>query len=308
MSILGYFGFGSTEIIYRYSNDNECKKTNVYLINNISTPDNIHSLHFHNCQFSEISNKMNFELFSNVEVLSFENIVFGDLSSYTFFEKLKNIKKLSFINCDIKYLNNFIESNSIKLEYLKLDFCELIDIATIGKLNNLIELHINNNSKLTYITTELDTLNNLNNLKIINLRKNALTDIKGLSKLTELESLDIGENFINNISCIENLTKLKYLYIDSNDIKDLWTKPLLNLKYFIANKNKIDKIKILESSPELEVIELKQNQLRHLPNLLRMTNINYNRFEIDWNNIIDIEGVDNFGILKCMVKSFFNKN
>lgn len=300
MSILGYFRFGSTEIIYRYFDGEEFKKTNVYDINNISTPDNVHSLQFHNCQFNEISTRMNFELFSNVEILSFENIIFGDLSNYTFFEKLKNIKKLSFINCDIKYLHNFIESNSIKLEYLKLDKCELIEIATIGKLKNLVELHINNNTKLTSIHTELDTLHNL---KILNLRRNALIDIKGLNKLNELESLDIGENFINNISYIENLTKLKYLYTDSNDIKDLWENPLLNLKYFIANKNKIDKIKILESSPELEVIELKQNKLRHLPNLSKMVNINYNRFEIDWDNIIDIEGMKGFGILKCMIKS-----
>lgn len=303
MSILGYFRFGSTEIIYRYSDGEEFKKTTVYDINNISTPENVHSLHFHSCQFNEISTRMNFELFSNVEILSFENIVFGDLSSYTFFEKLKNIKKLSFINCDIKYLNNFIESNSIKLEYLKLDKCELIEIATIGKLNNLIELHINNNTKLTSINKEFDTLNNL---KILNLRKNGLIDVKGIDKLTELESLDIGENYINNISCIESLTKLKYLYIDSNDIKNLWDKPLLNLRYFIGNKNKIDKIKILESSPELEVIELKQNQLRHLPNLSKMVNINYNRFEIDWDNIIDVEGMKGFGVLKCMIKSLLN--
>ena len=39
-----------------------------------------------------------------------------------------------------------------------------------------------------------------------------------------------------------------------------------------------------------------------------MKNINYNRFEIDWNNIIDIEGMNDFGILKCMIKSFVNKN
>ena len=300
MSILGYFRFGSIEIIYRYSDGEEFKKTTVNEINNIPNSNNIHSLHFHSCQFNEISTRMNFELFSNVEVLSFENIIFGDLSSYTFFEKLKNIKKLSFINCDIKYLNNFIESNSIKLEYLKLDKCEQIELSSIGKLNSLIELHLNNNTKLTSINTELDSLNNL---KILNLRKNALVYIKGLNKLTELESLDIGENYINDISCIEDLTKLKYLYIDSNDIKNLWTKPLLSLKYFIGNKNKIDKIKILESSPELEVIELKQNQLRHLPNLSKMTNINYNRFEIDWDNIIDVEGMKGFGILKCMIKS-----
>jgi Leucine-rich repeat (LRR) protein len=305
MSILEYFRLGSTEIIYRYLDGEEFKKVNINNINSISTPENIHSLHFHSCQFSEISSRMNFELFYKVEVLSFENIIFGEISNYSFFEKFKNIKKLSFINCDIKYLNNFIENNSINLEYLKLDKCEHIELINIGNLTNLIELHINNNNKLTSINNELSLLKKI---KILNLRKNALLDVTGLANLTELESLDLGENSIKNIEWIEKLTLLKYLYIDYNNIKEVWSKPLLNLKYFIANFNRIDKIKILESSPEIEVIELKGNQLRHLPNLSKMTNINYNRFQVDWNDIIDIEGMKGFGVLKCMIQGLLRNN
>ena len=122
-----------------------------------------------------------------------------------------------------------------------------------------------------------------------------------MDKLIDLESLDLGKNNISDISRIKSLNKLKYLYVDNNKIKELWTQPLLNLKYFIATSNQIEKVKILESSPQLEVLDLKNNNIKHLPNLSKMTNINYNRLEIDWTNIIDIEGMKSFSLLKCMI-------
>jgi Leucine-rich repeat (LRR) protein len=297
MSILGYFRFSPIEIIYRYLDGDEFKKISLSEINNLSNPDTIYSLQFHSCEFSEIVSKLKFELFPNVEVINFENVNFGNLGNYTFFEKLKNIKKLSFINSDIKYLNNFIETNNIDLEYLKLDNCNNLDLININRLNKLTELHIINNIKLTCIT-ELDKCTKL---KILNLRNNSIINIYGLDKLTDLESLDLGQNNISDISTIKNLNKIKYLYVDNNKIKELWTQPLLNLKYFIATSNQLEKVKILESSPDLEVIEIKNNNIKHLPNLSKMTNINYNRLEVDWMNIIDIEGLKAFSLLKCII-------
>ncbi len=297
MSILGYFRSAPIEIIYRYLDGDEFKKTSLSEINNVSNPENICSLQFHSCEFTDILTKLNFELFSKVELINFENVTFGNFSNYTFFEKMKNIKKLSFINSDIKYLNNFMKTNNINLEYLKLDKCINLDLINLNELTSLTELHVNNNNKLTSITD----LDKCIKLKILNLRNNALINLNGLENLVELESLDIGHNNITELSQLNNLKKLKYLYVDSNKITELWTKPLPNLKYFVGTSNLIEKIKILEGSNDLEVIELRNNNIKHLPNLSKMININYNRLEIDWNNIIDVEGMKGFPLFKCII-------
>jgi hypothetical protein len=293
MSLKSLFWSAPIEFTYRYEDDGEIRKTNYNDYTQIKNPEKVISLHFSNSIFIQ---NFNVELFPNIKSLVFDNIKFDMLNNVEFIGKCRKLNKLWFKNTNISYLSKFINSNNINLEFLLVDNCSKLDLVDIKQIKTLIELHINHS-----MICSLDEISDLTELRILNLRNNNLSSLNNIKKLVNLESLNIQYNLIENIDEIAQLTNLKYLYADNNNIQNLWVSPLINLKYLEISNNKLESIKILELSPELEVLNIKNNLIKHLPNLSKITNLNFERLQVEWKDIISIDNMKSFGLIKNMI-------
>jgi len=110
--------------------------------------------------------------------------------------------------------------------------------------------------------TEQDALdycliNNLNtdNIIIIHLNGNELTDISGIKLFKNLKSLYLNNNQIKDISCIKNLKELIDLYIGDNEITDISVIKYLNKLQYLDIDNlelELDQIKHIKSFKNLK--------------------------------------------------------
>jgi Leucine-rich repeat (LRR) protein len=298
MSLRNLLWSSSIEFDFRYNDSKLFLKTDSLQYKTIKEPEKIYSFCFRDCEFFQ---NFNVDLFPNIHFISFENVRFNSLTDLEFIGKCKNLKKLRFKNANLMYLSTFIISNDINLESLIIDNCNKLDIIDIKQIKTLKELHINNNNLIN-----IDDLIDLTQLVVLNLNKNTLVNINGISNLINLESLNLDNNSLIELKEISNLPKLKYLYANGNLIRELWISPCISLKYIELSNNCIEKIKILESSSNLEGLNLKGNFIKHLFNLGKLTNFNYDRFQIDWQNIIEIEGMKSFPLIKCMILGLKN--
>ena len=87
---------------------------------------------------------------------------------------------------------------------------------------------------------EIRGLNNLTNLKVLDLSINCIREIKGLDMLERLEKLYLNDNKINKIEGLDNLKNLKVLRLGHNFIK---------------------KVEGLSNLKNLEVLELESNKI-----------------------------------------------
>jgi len=90
------------------------------------------------------------------------------------------------------------------------------DVIYLNKCLLYIDLSHN---KIQNIEKNLNNLENLINLRELDLSHNRITDIKVLKNLTNLIKLDISYNDVTEIKVLENLTNLKKLNISHNPIQ-----------------------------------------------------------------------------------------
>ena len=122
------------------------------------------------------------------------------------------------------------------------------------------KLHLNNLNLKTF--TEQDVLDycllnniNTNDIIMLNLNDNELTDISGIKLFKNLEELYLNYNKLKNISVLKDLISLKELYISSNNIKNISViNSLVNLKELSINELELDsnQIKYINSCKNLE--------------------------------------------------------
>ena len=102
-------------------------------------------------------------------------------------------------------------------------------------------------------------INNINqdNIIILNLYNNELTDISNIKYLNKLETLNISFNKIEDISVIKDLNSLKILHIGDNKIEDISVIQYLielnslNINYLKLKSDQIQYIKLLNNLKEL---------------------------------------------------------
>ncbi|MFX1365448.1 MAG: TIR domain-containing protein [Promethearchaeota archaeon] len=69
--------------------------------------------------------------------------------------------------------------------------------------------------------SEIKGLDNLVNLRYLNLNKNQITEIKGLDNLRILETLSLENNNISEIKGLDNLNLLQHLLLNGNNITEI---------------------------------------------------------------------------------------
>ncbi|MDL2211479.1 leucine-rich repeat domain-containing protein [Erysipelotrichaceae bacterium OttesenSCG-928-M19] len=167
----------------------------------------------------------------------------------------KNIEYLDLSHNEIRVIPNDI-SQMKKLSYLDLSNNNLETINNkIGELSSLKQLYLNSNS-IYYLPKQITKLSNLNKL---NLANNSLNSVISLNDLRNLKYLNLNDNLIININSLAK-TNLTTLSINNN---------LLNVDT-IETKNKTFKV-IKQQSVKLEnkdAIITIENHLYNRSNLI----------------------------------------
>ena len=101
---------------------------------------------------------------------------------------------------------------------------EVSSLAGLEYATHLEELMFNR----TQIGGDLSPLENLTQLKRLNLGHSQISDISPLANLTNLTYLNLQSNQISDISPLTNLTQLEFLWLVHNRISDI--SPLANLR------------------------------------------------------------------------------
>ncbi|MHA1758135.1 MAG: leucine-rich repeat domain-containing protein [Promethearchaeota archaeon] len=101
-----------------------------------------------------------------------------------------------------------------------------------------------------------------------------MKEIIGLEFLNELRILNLLDNQISQIHSLENLDKLKYLDLSYNNITEIkGLDNLINLEYLNLNDNKITEIKGLDGLKNLRELKLSRNKITEIKGLGALKNL-----------------------------------
>ena len=71
----------------------------------------------------------------------------------------------------------------------------------------------------------------------------------------------------------------------------------------MAPHNKFSEIDFIENLNDIELLNLKDNPIKVVPNLLNLKNLNITELNIDWKNVDDLKGMKGYQILKNIMMS-----
>jgi Leucine-rich repeat (LRR) protein len=99
-----------------------------------------------------------------------------------------------------------------------------------------------------------------------------IQDLRPLDQLKELRVLDISSSAISDLFPIRNITSLTYLNASNTNVEDL--NPLRyskSLKQLYINNTPVSSIRVIESFDNLEVLHLEQTVIDSLPSMAALT-------------------------------------
>ena len=189
-------------------------------------------------------------------------------SRYDKLGKLKNLEKVTFVGIGFEDdAQNFFEELT-NLDDLKTVIIKDSRIGSIDKLTEIkgleeLRIILGTYTSDSYKPDDLDELNDLDNLKILDLQnvfRDELPDLRGLDKLEELmiSSYDITELPYE----LADWSSLKYLSICATNISsidDRIISELTNLKTLDVSYSKIGDVSFVLELPELEDLSYKKH-------------------------------------------------
>jgi len=162
--------------------------------------------------------------------------------------------------------------NLIYLEDLVLQHNQISDIRPLKGLVRLKRLYLDNNNQVE----DISALENMTQLRFLQLPSPLITDITPLSRLTQLVELDIRNNQLRDISPLANLTGLRALALFNNQITDI--KPLANMTELYElglTNNQVTDLTPLSRLTKLERLALVNNQISDVRPLMGLVNLNW---------------------------------
>lgn len=137
-----------------------------------------------------------------------------------------------------------------------------LDIRGLESLRNLRELSLVGNG-LT--SADISALSGLEELQVLNLGWNRITDIKAVIGMKKLLSLGVWGNKINSIQGIEDLGFLEYLDISDNNIADISpVQRLMNVQQLWLYSNQVADISSVVNLPKLDVLMICDNPIQNM--------------------------------------------
>lgn len=154
--------------------------------------------------------------------------------------------------------------------------------------------------------TDIEGLNELSELKMLDLSSNDITKIEGLDKLTDLKRLDLNSNCITKIDGLGNLRNLTMLDLSNNKISKIQgLKSLSNLDFLDLHDNVITKIENIQSLWFLKTLFLHNNLITSVPKIGCFGKTGaYGQIVYFSNNpLVDITELRNFGNVLIYVEA-----
>ncbi len=160
--------------------------------------------------------------------------------------------------------------NLINLEILVLQHNQISDIRPLKRLVRLRKFYLDNNN----LVEDISALENMTQLRSLQLPSPMITDITPLSRLTQLEELDIRNNQLRDIRPLANLTGLRALALFDNQITDIEPLAKMTELYELGlTNNQVTDITPLSRLTKLERLALVNNQISDVRPLIGLVNL-----------------------------------
>ena len=212
------------------------------------------------------------EKLTNLESLNLSNNVLVSIEELSYLKKLRildiqnNIIRDLIPISDLENLeillirNNDIEDITVlsdKYEgYLKTDFLVEVEFEDIN-LENAVKKQLNK-------IDETLNVNDINRLRILDLRGENVSSLKGLENAINIERLYI-DSFVDKLEIIKGLKNIKQLTISNCEIDDLdFIKNFYKLEVLDLRNNKITDIKILSDFTNIKSLHLENNKIKDI--------------------------------------------
>ncbi|CAL6099366.1 leucine-rich_repeat domain-containing protein [Hexamita inflata] len=209
---------------------------------------------------------------SNISVQKLKDEFYDQKMHSKFKNKIKK-NKLN-IKSDSE-LNSLQFMDSLNMHELKIESCKNASFAkrTPTKIKKLVVIGkcnldgIEKIKQIIYLDLQKNNINkiqmlaNLQQLKILFVNQNKISDISIIQKLNQLKFLDLSRNRIESINGIEDLKDLVELYLSQNYIKNI--QPLTNLtqlEQLDLRNNKISDYNALKVHPNKRKYKLDKIQ------------------------------------------------
>lgn len=145
---------------------------------------------------------------------------------------------------------------------------EIPKLDGIEKCVNLEELYLYEG----LIQTE--KLSGLTKLRKLYIDSNSIYELDGLEQLVELRELDVSNNCLTSIDNIKNLVKLEKLNISYNEISDIsCLSEMLDMKELSVTSNKLTNLKGIQKLEKLEKLCVKNNNINSFGEIVNCPNI-----------------------------------
>jgi len=219
---------------------------------------------------------------------------------------IKNYKYIFLKNNKINYFEIYnnpkilwidINNTNCKRCYINLINCEFLDISN----NSLLDLKIKtpslkylnmNNISLNY---EIEEINKMKNLQILKMAYNDLTSCNSLELLDQLQIIEINNNKLTDLKFLQKNVNLEKIIANDNQIVEIESIRNLNCLHILNCKNNM-----IESIPtflinmtNLKIVNISNNKIRFINNVFK--NIRYNLYL--YNNPIEYIDEELFNIV-----------
>ena len=198
---------------------------------------------------------------------------------------LKNLTRLQSLNLQINQISDIRPlKRLVELRSLFIDRNPLIDdITGLEDMTQLKYLQLPNP-----LITDITPLRRLTKLVELYMKNNQVSDITPLADMTELRALGLNNSQITDITPLANMTQLFELYLDNNQISDITPlSRLTKLQWLTLCENQISDITPLSRLTKLEWLGLCENQISDLSTLLQLFNLK--RLWIYGNPLTDLQ-------------------
>lgn len=182
--------------------------------------------------------------------------------------KDKNLEKLvrSIIKEPTKVL---YRTDVLKVTRLDLEYSNVTNLSGLENLTNLKYINLS----ACYVS-DLSQLKGLTKLTELNLWLNNVKDITPIKGLINLQKLSMSQIHLKDISVIKNLTNLRYLCLAGNEIEDISAVGnLTKLETLILPGNKISDISPIENLINLQKLQLQDNIISDVSPLYGLSNL-----------------------------------
>ncbi|CAL6005702.1 Conserved_hypothetical protein [Hexamita inflata] len=233
-----------------------------------------------------------------------QNATFRELDTYgyenwDYFKQINKINKLEIVSDDYIQSVNLCESQNL-------------DVIVLKRCMNVRFNRVNYNiTALVVISCNLQSIygiEQMQQLKFLNLGDNRLTDISPLEGLSNLEYLNLEDNQVADISPISELNKLVILIMTYKKVNPTDARVSLNFELMPVNLNilvvkryNLRSLQGIHKLHKLQLLKLNYNQLRDIKQLQYLVSLQ--TLDLSNNELVFVEPLLNLRKIKYLCLS-----